>query len=482
MDLDANLTHDDGPKPGNPGAADVTNHETFSGVVKAPEGKSFELPSSFLGPMPSAPEFEQTLAEAVRIFSSDARSQVAPPEEPVQKAGTGRPAYHEQNSAEPLELIGSWGVFNQASSTNDALTGSNVVELLSVQAVSAIVRDASVRTILPFAKEPSTVARCIAENNRFLGSDSVHPVSAGMCTESDCIAEEIHSSEGGTVLQQRDILGAINWEIVCEACGIPRAKNTPSHQPPRGSKALTMLAGVLALEQQGGLQDSLILFHDTDITNPDEYGVLPLIAASLGANGGLHDTSSALYIARTGPGRNNEGWTATMSHHARGGTLGSHEHMAAALLAARIVWPLTGERLIPGSMLVDMPWTTGMSIETQMNLCLVGREVREGRLILNQVCNPSPKVESAVSEPVREFALVNGCADFALRALTFSETTKRLPHEFDVADVRAFNYAHGGKQVWSYYQSNNHAANVSASRTTDFMLPSLRQMKEMGAL
>jgi hypothetical protein len=215
-----------------------------------------------------------------------------------------------------------------------------------------------------------------------------------------------------TIGLQDAVLQCIDWKNVSEIFDIPLGKD---QMPESQAKGLTLLALALIAEARGRLSSGFVAFHDTDIINPREYLALDYLTIPLWS-GSAQSTSEDLlgvYVARTGPGRNNQPVHAMLNAIlAEPG--GSNRTLARelAINVLMIPWPLTGERMIRADVLRRLPWTNDMTIESQINVMLAGEAVSRQAFTTAQVMNPHPKFECADVSVDREWRMMNYCAHY----------------------------------------------------------------------
>lgn len=353
--------------------------------------------------------------------------------------------------------------------------------------------------ILPFAMEPDTAhlaVRYAGELGKIAtGSQSkqdlaeygnVIPVSANISNTAESRVQTMMNGRNGKLQYQNQILDCIDWQTVCSEFGLPLNQDSNGKfLPPKGTKGLTMLAGLLAAHTRQQLINRYIAFHDTDIHNVDSYDAIRHLAMpfALAENGNL--PKSAL-IAKTGPGRNNESWVNNaniMAADDRSGTGISPTARQMARIASTYIWPLSGERVYWGTDLYEMPLATRMEIETQLNICMAGLTVKHELGKTAQIANPTTKIENGIAGNTREWDMMQVCAAWQGYLLRASSENKNYPHKFTPEQINAFNQDFGGKERDSYHQRVYDGPNKLITSTSGFMLPSVRQIwEDLGAV
>jgi len=399
-----------------------------------------------------------------------------------------RPAYNGEHGATDLyRSLAASGVWNtpfssvQVSGTGKPAEQYNVnlswPELAALRGeVDAILSSGQIKVVLPFATEPGTARFNTGYAMDRVGPSNVVSCSADRCSSSTAEVKQLAQGTGAVLASQAEVLACIDWKTVCEECGIPQDQK---HLPPGGSKGLTMLAGVLVLAAQDKL-DGYVAFHDTDIGNPHIYDCLRYLALPL-ARPTVNLDPQIIMLGKTGPGRNNEGWTGSANKIATSSGIDPYLRKAARL-AGTIIWPLTDARLIGGKELVQIPWTTGMSIETQINAYFAGLQAERGTPLVAQTCNGLKKLERENPDPVREYALMERCQRWLEAVLHHANASNDYLHQFDLNAIRRFNNTYGGEIVDAFFQSPHDGPNVPTSFGTDFMLPSIKQLMDLDAI
>src|SRR3989344_8860045 len=347
--------------------------------------------------------------------------------------------------------------------------------------------EAPVEVVAPFAREPQTIEKVIRYAAHRVGNDRVHAVNSGLDEES---AEKARQT-GVEVMDQPRILRHVDIDLLRRMEILP--ENVASLG---GSKGLTMLAGLLGLEAQGKLDGRYIVFHDTDIINPgpdslddlrgseEDYAALDYLALPLAYPVG---PVTAINIVRTGTGRNNESWHGENQHQLDPiHTVRTKEQRLAQILAhhlGSIVWPLTGERLIRGDILRNIPWTTDMNIETLLNVTLAGIDLRSGERGIMQVADPAHKSEAGESIPPREWCLLYGCESGLRTYFQTIQESGRLLHEWDPVDIGIYNLYYGNRSHRTITKGRyDHQPNVVTKYKRGLLLPSINSLIQIGAV
>ncbi|QQS43454.1 hypothetical protein IPM65_04860 [Candidatus Roizmanbacteria bacterium] len=369
---------------------------------------------------------------------------------------------------EVAELIMRTGVYN--TPVGEDGKGYNVAiedpEAAAIrQASLEALRTAPIEVIAPFAEEPESIQGVIGYLSSRVGMDRVHPVDAGIHAESGELARET----GANVLNQQNILKYVDLQKLMDIGVIPQIDKL------KGSKGLTMFAGNLALAAQGKL-GGYVAYHDTDIVNPDEYAALDYLGIPFAFPVG---EMNGVYIGRTGAGRNNESLQGENMHNLS--KRKSAEVRRIAHNFAPIMWPLTGERIVKGDVIANMPWPVDMNIETMIDFTLAGLNAEAGEQRLMQVANPTQKEENRVSTDPREWGMIYGCEKSLRTYYEMFEDTGRMPHQWGVEDVARYNkdYGNFGDNVMTKGEIVNQP-NTLQRVARGVMMPSINQLIELG--
>lgn len=394
----------------------------------------------------------------------------------------------------------------------------------SREAVQKILKDLAsrnlIRVITPFVDEDSAVLAA-SYNASLIGDNNVVAVEASVNQPNREKAITQVEEAGIKVQHQKDILDGINWKLVREQFKIfPTQEQNESdeafamrletemNQPPKGSKGETMFAGMLTLyakdkiarmQQNQGLNydmhdilddDTWIVFHDTDIINPEEYAATEYLAFAMqyqpgNTNFDMHYCSAQ--ISRHGPGRNNHPMMLAASLIADNTFINNEKVRLMGLTLESLSWPITGERAFRWGELKKMLWTNGMGIETWINMWNASRDVQEQTRGLAQVANPSPKREEAISDAKREISMINGLALWMLKTAKFAADIDKLPTEWTQEDVARYNDRLGGQVFYistmdEFGDTDGHNPMVDSEKKNEYIFPSMDQLFEVGAL
>ncbi|GEM_PF-6355841 len=409
---------------------------------------------------------------------------------------SARPLYH--GEAPPLGVrLGELGVYNSYKAGEGQRRNVNLLH-----PDATIVHDRARETlgsgrftaILPFANEAGTVGGVIRYAASRLGGEHVLAVDAGTDANAAIEASEAAQRTGAHIVRQADILGAIDWDAL-KGLGI-----LPKDFTLKGAKGLTMYAGLIAAEAMGALDTQTVIFHDTDIVNagpqdPDapgksgEYSALEHLALPFSYPVDRGPIHSAM-ILRTGAGRNNEPWLWEARAIAKRNA--NPDIRKLSLLLGSLGWPLSGERTLGGTIQTPqgeialaraLPLAVGMGVETHMNIALAGLDVKNGRRSVMQVANPHAKIESRESPRDREYGLIYGCANYMGDAVEHIGNTGRGIIDWTAQDVANFNIIYGGQQDNVFVpSSDDHHGNKLVTIKTDYVLPSMQQLKELGVV
>lgn len=336
--------------------------------------------------------------------------------------------------------------------------------------------------INPFHTEDSTIRRNVTEAMSWVGPENVYPISTGASPKS----EEQAELTGVKVKKQEDILK--EWNIDSTLLD----ENTNIQNDKLKGKGITMLAGVLSITktliENGTIEevddtlklkdennDPIIMFHDTDITNPTEYSSIPLTLLPFTKENKEKSEVIMSLTARTGEGRNNEPITNESN------LLANDDNEMVARYGMELqpmVWPLTGERAIRISRLLKMPFANGMGIETTMNAYAAGVNASEYRGHIAHVVNTFPKTENSPSLPEREWGVIFPCQDMQRTIGKTIEQTQKLPNEFNLKDIKNYNEKSGGKKKRLVVPPNRPGANAPKTFETNYIVPSIAMLYE----
>ena len=346
------------------------------------------------------------------------------------------------------------------------------------EAAREALKASNVEVVLPFATEPESIQGVTEYAAARVGMNRVHPIDAGIDVTSAQLARET----GAEVAHQPSILKHIDLDLLRREGIIPA-----EIEQLKGSKGLTMYAALLKLEAMGRLDDSFVIFHDTDIINPgskddtrgseEDYAALDYIGIPLAFPVG---EMNAVHIAKTGSGRNNESWIGEVGHHlndddAQIRNLAHH--------IAPTIWPLTGERGIKGSLLKQIPMPTDMNVETMLDVAVCGVDARTGKRGLMQVANSTPKIENRTSPEDREWGMLYACEAGLKTYFQTVRQTGKYPHEWDAEVVGIYNMMYGNKRYRAPVKDNHlHRANKIIPYRRGILMPSIQQLKGLNAV
>ena len=418
-----------------------------------------------------------------------------------------RPDYGSSKSdiSELFETLSSTLVYNtqQAFDVNVDITWPELTQIRDH--ALTFVRDNNLATvILPYAKEENTASLNHQYATETIAPENVWSISAINDPLSDQRVADFIQTEAPSshLAQQRDILDCVNWRAVCESAGIVMNVDASGNvMPPKGTKGLTMLAGLLHAWAKDQLRP-WVVFHDTDITNPTAYDALAYLFLPLAlahADGKLALNSAAdieqntpqssdsplginqvaSYMAKTGPDRHNESQTLLFNAIANDHNYTAGQRQAARLMS-RAIWPLTGERLVASEMLLNMPWSTGMSIENNINLFLANQEMAADRPMIHQCFSALSKAEHGIAKPVREFALLQRCANWPKEIWDHENRTNTRFPQWDIPTIREFNEHMQRTPLDGLYQNEGDSLQGYQHLAKDAMLPSVQQMANEG--
>lgn len=362
---------------------------------------------------------------------------------------------------------------------------------------------ANVRVVVPFAGEEESIGGVLKYCTGMVGNEKVIAVDAGR----SAISTEIAQKSGTMLLDEQKVLSHLDIERL-KTDGV-----LPSNFELRGSKALTLLAGMFELEKQHqrGLKlkqrldtseisendyhsalntgeiindDTMIIFHDSDIINPEEYNALTYLWLAK-VFGPENHSPRAIHMAKTGAGRNNEPMFTAISDY-----MNSRDPQIRELgfTLAGLIWPLAGERAMRWEDLRKCLWTNGMGIETILDLQFGIRDVETGERGLYQVANRLPKRENRPAAPDREMGMINTLqrlADALKDAMKGTEGTTRFLTAWDNHDIAEFNRRYAGKAFQmgvGEFETEETRPNYVQSGIVDYVLPSIELLSRHGYL
>jgi hypothetical protein len=294
------------------------------------------------------------------------------------------------------------------------------------------------------------------------------------------LARSIEQYPEVTVGLQDAVLRCVDWRRIAEVFHIPLGSD---NMPEGQAKGLTLLALALIAEARGRLGSGFVALHDTDIINPREYLALDYMTIPLWAPGEGGDLGNLLgiYVARTGPGRNNQPIHAVLN-----GILaepGGSTRSLARELAINVLmmpWPLTGERMIRAHVLRRLPWTNDMTIESQINVMLAGEAVSRRAFTTAQVMNPHPKFECADVSLDREWRMMNYCAHYHRVLIERCNLIGKVLGDWTATDIKDFNQATQSSSIVGVITNDAGATGSIAFATRPpYMLPSVEMLRGM---
>ena len=268
-------------------------------------------------------------------------------------------------------------------------------------AVRDYLKTANVRVLVPFAGEEESLKGVLEYNSEVVGKEKVIAIDK----EKSDIATKIAQKSGVRHVIEREHMSRVSWEKM-KHDGI-----LPEHFMPKGSKALTLLGGLIELamqEKRGEINDdTMIIFHDSDIKNPYEYLATEYIGIPLLFHPEGHPPRT-VHTAKAGQGRHNE-----VIHKAISRMMNSEDlNIQKIGFAATTAWPLAGERAIRWGTLKNIFWTNGMGIESEIDIWQASLDAMEGYCGTFEVGNPKTKEENRPSKPKREMDMIMGLARF----------------------------------------------------------------------
>jgi hypothetical protein len=327
--------------------------------------------------------------------------------------------------------------------------------------------------ILPFLSEPKSsvfVARSWEKLVRDVTgvNFSIFPVSASSClkTEGELQGAGFHSYSEKAVLQ------AIEWERLIDDGVIP-VTSLDADGYPKGSKGRTLLAGTLLSLKQHPTR--WVLFHDSDVINPEKYGALAAITGMLGGT----ENYDACLMALVGSERHNEQWT-TVANVVALSSRYSYRAKKIAHQLARLVWPLSGERGFSAQWARKLPFALGMGIETIFNVACCEKEFDEKATYLQQIVGSVTKAENGVSDVQRENSLVTSCSLFLARLLEYlnQDNNPRPLWGLDLKGATMLNSDYSGTEVDIFVQPGEAGAQSVQRICRETVLPCIDVLNE----
>jgi len=440
-------------------------------------------------------EFEALEVQSVDVSSLDVR----PGYDHVLFGSNGFSKEQEQLSIpRAKEVIRKAQVYNSVRMTNPDGTESEFnANLLSdrnrqfQEEIVAELRSGRYVVITPFHREPNTMGEVGQYVVSRVGRENALAVSTGV----DPRSEELATDTRIRWIRQDEVLRAIKWKELVEAGFLPARALDPKTGLIRGSKGITMYSGMLPLEKSGLLdEERVVAFHDTDITNPGsknghhsttgQYGALEHLAFPYLMNPHGTQIRSSMML-RTGEGRNNEPWQQSanvLNIHLNP----QHIRKLGVLMGGGIGWPLSGERTFSGNTtLIDgsaiptaraIPFATGMSIETVINISLSGMDAEDGLRSVAQIAShkDNPKIEDRPSPRSREYDIVNGCGVLMQYYVKAIEKAGGPLHHWFAEDIALYNNKLGGRRIEVAVPADgdNHNS-ILVSKYIDYMMPPL---------
>ena len=343
-----------------------------------------------------------------------------------------------------------------------------------------------VQVWLPCHSEPG-----VANMNVDYAANAVHPsrvlcVNTNRTENADVRRTQCYLGRSG--IQNPDVafglqdqvLACIDWQRASDLFHIPL---TNDGHPQAQAKGLTLLALALIAEARNDLKEGFVAFHDTDIINPNEYLALDYLTVPLWAaeNGMNSSDLLAVYVARTGHGRNNQPIHSALN--AIVAEPGGEERELARELAVNVSlspWPITGERMIRADALRRLPWTNDMTIESQINVMLAGEAVARRAFTTAHVMNPHPKFECADVTVEREWKMMNYCAHHHRVVIEHCNSIGKVLGAWTPADIKDFNERTSTRIIPGIITNDAGATGSIAYATRPaYMLPSIEMLTEL---
>lgn len=399
----------------------------------------------------------------------------------TQKIGE-RPLYGEVETPNELQIIAQYGVYdllNKMIDKDGRYRGIDTREMMPVrEKIWELTQTEGVSVLLPFHEEQGSVGKNMKTAREWVGQNRTYGISTGKDKEAK---NEAHNA-GGYVLEQGEIFTAVqfNWDVLRENAGID-LKNIGTNKPLAGSKGITILAGTIlatALAESGEInKKQIMVWHDTDIINPEEYSAIPLTLWPYAQEDPELSEVYMSMIARNGVGRNNEAVTFITNRlsNSRNSLIKKFGNMMSST-----VWPLTGERALRLDRLRDMSIASGMGLETLTNANMAGVCATEKKGHIAQVLNPMPKNEKGTSKPVREFTVISNAANMLMDIAQHIEYTGKLPNQWNIEDIKDYNLQYGGRSLNLLLQADTLAAQEPVTIQTDYIIPPVDTLLHLG--
>jgi hypothetical protein len=354
----------------------------------------------------------------------------------------------------------------------------------------ALLKQQGVSVLLPCHAEPGSAylnlfyaARTLGASNVFCVNTNITGSSGNRETQESlrAVLARTDCRDASFALQDM-ILSYVDWRKIGELTGVKFPVNEFGKvMPPLGAKGLTLYAGIIMLEAKKRLSiGSHIILHDTDIINPFEYDAIPYLGLpqlykKLPGRVGWN----AVYIGRTGIGRNNEPIHATLSQIASNNDPHEDANLARKLAINAILapWPLTGERMISSDVVRRITWTNDMTIESHINISLAEEALNNGQLSVAHVMNPSPKIENGSVPSEREWRMMTYCAyhHHSLISASIQERVSLL--NCDLGGIAALNPHFAGRgSLGMITNKERHAGNIAFGSIQPVVLPSIEML------
>lgn len=135
--------------------------------------------------------------------------------------------------------------------------------------------------------------------------------------------------------------------------------------------------------------------------------------------------------------------------------------------------------MIKGALLRRMPWTSDMTIESQINILMAGEARHKGAPVLANVMNPTPKLECADVAPDREWTMMNYCAQHHLDMISECARQKVVLAGFELSNIRQTNEVLSGTASYGMITNEPaHTANIPFGSARPIILPSIAALRE----
>jgi hypothetical protein len=421
------------------------------------------------------------------------------PEQPtITTQSNERPKYAQAKVPPELEAIAKYGIYDthlkdNENHPNGFIPGSIMEEIKNALTEHRENPKKPTVILIPFHQEDDTIAKNLNNAVEWVGRNRTFAISTGL---DNSTSEERAHATGCEIQQQTKEFEDWNtqWSKLKKDFNISNDHN--SEEPIKGSKGLTIRAGAMkvarwAVENEYYYQnetDKLIKneeieevyvgYHDSDIYNPSEYYALPLMLLPYTEKNAENSQVYMSIIGRTGAGRNNEPIQNEVNYLANS----EDEKLSRyGRTQQSTVWPLSGERVLPLSALLNMPMATGMGIETTINSYIAGQSATENNGHIANVLNPNHKIEDKPSSVTREFSVIFSCEDMFKAISKHIKETEKYPNEWTPKDIASYNSMYGGKiKYYTYPTGERTTGNVPGARQTDYLLPSINDTLALG--